>query len=77
MTAELVRENEIEETCEMIKRAAANYSFAEFYPEKYIESGASFDIIKGRAHRMHFYVAQNALLCFEGRRKDYRLWKNI
>ena len=56
MTAELVRENEIEETCEMIKRAAANYSFAEFYPEKYIESGASFDIIKGRAHRMHFYV---------------------
>lgn len=56
MKISLIEENMIKETCEMIKRACKYSSFADFYPQKYIDGGADFDIIKGRAEKMHFYV---------------------
>ncbi len=59
MTIELIKENEIEETCQMIKSACERSSFAQFYPRKYIDSGANCDIIRGRAQRMHFYVLKD------------------
>lgn len=55
----LIKENEIEETCKMIKRACENSSFAEFYPRKYIDGGSDYEIIKGRSQRMHFYVLKD------------------
>lgn len=59
MVIELIKENEIEETLEMIKTACLNSSFAVFYPRKYIDGGADYDIIKGRAQKMHFYVLKD------------------
>ena len=59
MTFNLIEENEIEETCEMIKRACTHSSFSEFYPQKYIESGTNCDIIRERARRMRFYVLKD------------------
>lgn len=59
MTIALIEENEIEETCNMIKRACARSSFAEFYPQIYTELGANRDVISGRAKRMHFYVLKD------------------
>ncbi|MDE7439556.1 MAG: GNAT family N-acetyltransferase [Clostridia bacterium] len=59
MVIELIKENEIEETCKMIIGACENSAFAEFYPRKYIDGGSNYDIIKGRAQRMHFYVLKD------------------
>lgn len=58
MTIELIKENEIKETCEMIKRACALSRFADFYPQKYVDGGADYETVKGRAEKMHFYVAK-------------------
>lgn len=56
MKIELIKEEDITQTVEMIKDACRNSQFALFYPEKYIEQGSNYDIIKSRAEKMHFYV---------------------
>ncbi len=59
MKIELIREDDIPQTVQMIKDACQNSSFSVFYPKKYTEASSGFDIIKSRAERMHFYVIKD------------------
>ena len=59
MKFELIKENEIEETCLMIKRACVYSSFAQFYPQRYIDMSAGYNVLKARAESMHFYVLKD------------------
>ncbi len=56
MKIELIKEEDIAQTVEMIKDACKNSEFAKFYPQKYIDLSSNYNIIKSRAEKMHFYV---------------------
>ncbi len=57
MKIELMKENEIDETCEMILRACRCSEFARFYPNKYIT--CSREALKQKAEMGHFYVVKD------------------
>lgn len=59
MVIELIKEEDILQTVEMIKDACKNSQFALFYPQKYIDSGSDYNIIKSRSEKMHFYVIKD------------------
>ena len=56
MTIELITENEIQETCDMVARACKNSVFSEFYPHQLKYFSISYDEIKQKAEYGHFYV---------------------
>ena len=61
MTIELIKENEIQETCDMIARACKDSAFAEFYPQSSIVAvleDIDYDKIKVKAEYGHFYVVK-------------------
>lgn len=61
MNIELIKENEIQETCDMIVRACKCSDFAEFYPQCSLEAvfeDTDYSQIKHRAQNGHFYVAK-------------------
>ena len=49
MTIELIKENEIQETCDMVARACKNSVFAEFYPRQPKYFSIPYDEIKQKA----------------------------
>ncbi|WP_251612148.1 GNAT family N-acetyltransferase [Pumilibacter muris] len=58
MTIELIKENEIQETCDMVARACKNSVFAEFYPQQPQYFSIPYDEIKQKAEYGHFYVVK-------------------
>lgn len=58
MTIELIKENEIQETCDMVARACKNSVFAEFYPQQPKYFSIAYDEIKQKAEYGHFYVVK-------------------
>lgn len=62
MKFEIIKENEIEETCLMIERACRCSSLANFYPKEYVEGvikNQNYDFIKRRMTWTHFYVLKD------------------
>lgn len=58
MTIERMKENEIKETCEMIVRACKNSEYSAFYPPLPQFFTPSYEELKRRSERYHFYVAK-------------------
>lgn len=56
MVIELIKENEINETCDMVVRARKYSEFAEFYPSQYF--CCSYEEIKTKMENGHFYVVK-------------------
>ncbi|MDE5601756.1 MAG: GNAT family N-acetyltransferase [Clostridia bacterium] len=62
MTIELIKQNEIKETCDMIVRACKHSDFAKFYPQcslEFVFEDTNFERIKERAEKGHFYVVKD------------------
>lgn len=57
MIIELIKENEIQETCDMIVRACKFSDFAEFYPPQYFF--CTYEEIKTKTDNGHFYVVKD------------------
>ena len=61
MNIELIKESEIQETCEMVVRACKYSDFAKFYPQSSFDAvfeETNYEHIKQRAEYGHFYVAK-------------------
>lgn len=59
MIIELIRENEIQETCDMIVSACKNSAFAKFYPPQPQYFTTTYEEIKEKASNGHFYVVKD------------------
>lgn len=57
MTIELIKENEIQEICDMVVRACKYSDFAEFYPPQYFY--CTYDEIKVKMENGHFFVVKD------------------
>lgn len=58
MQIELIKENEILETCNMVVRACKYSDFAEFYPPQYFY--CTYEEIKEKAENGHFYIVKES-----------------
>ena len=56
MIIELIKESEIQETCNMVIRACQYSDFAKFYPSQYFY--CAYDEIKTKMDNGHFYVVK-------------------
>lgn len=56
MIIELIKESEIQETCDMVIRACKYSDFAKFYPSQYFY--CTYDEIKMKMDNGHFYVVK-------------------
>ncbi len=58
MIIELIKENEIQEICDMVVRACKYSDFAKFYPSQYFY--CTYDEIKGKMEGGHFFAAKDS-----------------